>query len=121
MTEEEEEEVLDRLFPNCPKYLGEVDVTEEFANSTPTDWALDFIESYGQTDGSHHKQWVIDQVVRILLGTPVVVKRARWDNGHQALRVSTGEPSARYLEWVRRYKEGEDGPDTYGYEEGVSP
>ena len=30
--------------------------------------ALDLIGEYGQTDGAHHKQWVIDQVARILTG-----------------------------------------------------
>lgn len=30
--------------------------------------ALDCIVSYGDFDGGHHKQWVLDQVVRILVG-----------------------------------------------------
>jgi hypothetical protein len=30
--------------------------------------ALETIYSYGQTDGDHHKMWVIDQVVRALMG-----------------------------------------------------
>ena len=28
--------------------------------------ALNFIERYGGFDGGHHKQWVLDQLVRIL-------------------------------------------------------
>ena len=28
----------------------------------------DLIWQYGQTDGSHHKAWVIDQVMRIIKG-----------------------------------------------------
>jgi len=31
--------------------------------------ALEIVEKYGSTDGAHHKQWVIDQMVRKLLGT----------------------------------------------------
>jgi len=30
--------------------------------------ALDLIEQYGSIDGGHHKQWLLDQVVRALLG-----------------------------------------------------
>ena len=30
--------------------------------------AVKVIEEYGQTDGAHHKDWVLDQVVRRLLG-----------------------------------------------------
>ena len=29
--------------------------------------ALDVAEDHGQTDGAHHKMWVIDQMVRALL------------------------------------------------------
>lgn len=29
---------------------------------------LEIIEDYGSIDGSHHKQWVIDQIARVILG-----------------------------------------------------
>jgi hypothetical protein len=29
--------------------------------------AVDLILRYGSVDGAHHKQWVLDQVLRILL------------------------------------------------------
>lgn len=32
------------------------------------DEALDIITQYGGIDGAHHKQWVLDQVVRVLCG-----------------------------------------------------
>lgn len=48
--------------------------------------ALDRIDQSGGVDGSHHKQWVLDQVVRLLLG-------------HED----------RYWDWVRnRQAEGSD-------------
>lgn len=108
------------------KYLGEtpVDVKThpEFKNYTPTDWAMYFIERYGQFDGGHHKQWVLDQVVRILKGTPVEVKLAKWADGEENYRVSTvDEPSEEYKQWVIDMKNGEDGPETYGYDEGCPP
>ena len=33
---------------------------------TPAQWAVNYIDGYGQIDGDHHKLWVMDQVVRIL-------------------------------------------------------
>lgn len=59
--------------------------------------ALDIIARYGGNDGSHHKQWVLDQVVRALTV-----------NG--------------YKEWCREWSAGEDGPDTYGeWDTGTAP
>ena len=54
------------------------------------------IEQFGGIDGEHHKQWVIDQIVQVL----------------------TGED---YPEWVADMKDGEDGPDTFTWEEGIAP
>lgn len=51
---------------------------------------------YGGIDGDHHKAWVIDQMVRILTG------RA-------------------YSKFVAAAKVGEDGPDTYKWNEGIAP
>lgn len=48
-------------------YLGEKLVPGEdspFDGYSAQDWAMYFIEHYGQIDGDHHKQWVIDQVAR---------------------------------------------------------
>ena len=30
--------------------------------------AMEIANSYGFIDGEHHKQWVLDQMVRVLLG-----------------------------------------------------
>lgn len=58
--------------------------------------ALELIGRYGGTDGGHHKQWVLDQVVRTLTG-------------------------GGYAAWVRDYNAGEDGPDTYEWDAGTPP
>lgn len=58
--------------------------------------ALDLINRYGGIDGEHHKQWVIDQVVRILAGDD-------------------------YADWVAQHKAGDDGLNTYDWNEGVPP
>lgn len=109
------------------KYLGErvIDVKEtKYKDYSPQDWVIHYIESYGQIDGSHHKQWVMDQVVRILKGTPVIVRLAEWDNGLKELRVKTGEPSAEYLKWVEEMKgkfDEEEDDYLYDYDEGIAP
>jgi hypothetical protein len=104
-------------------YLGEFDTTEG-DDKTREAWALTYIMSYGGIDGSHHKDWVLDQVARILHGTPVVCKEARWDNGHSEIRFTTGEPTQAYLDWVNECR-GEYDPDEeeyeYGYDEGIAP
>lgn len=58
--------------------------------------ALAVIEQYGGIDGDHHKQWVLDQVVRALKGDD-------------------------YKAWVVEMKAGEEGPDTYEWDEGIAP
>jgi len=73
------------------KYLGEeqIDISKTgFAGYTKEDWAMYFIGSYGQINGAHHKNWVLDQVARILKGTPVIVKIARWSDGNWEYRVT---------------------------------
>ena len=87
-------------------YLGEKVVPFQRLQRTPfrgfdrERWALYFVGNYGQIDGDHHKAWVLDQVARILLGTPVVVKLASWSDGLTEWRVETGRPSKAYLSWL---------------------
>lgn len=111
------------------KYLGSevVDVKNTpYANYTEVDWAMDFNMRFGQIDGGHHKQWVLDQIARILKGTPIVISLARWDNGEEEYRCSTGEPSKAYLDWVSESRgewiETKDYEGwEYGYDEGIAP
>jgi hypothetical protein len=58
--------------------------------------ALRLAFEYGSIDGSHHKQWIIDQMVRALKGP-----------GYEA--------------WVEHFEDGEDGPGTYSWDEGIAP
>ena len=106
------------------KYLGEKTFPIEetpHKGYTEKDWALYFIERYGQYDGGHHKQWTLDQIVRVLKGTPVIIVQASWDNGQKEWRVATGKPSKEYKKWVKDMCKGEDGPNTYEYDEGIAP
>lgn len=109
------------------KYLGEVLVNIEdspFKGYTETDFAMYFIERYGQIDGVHHKAWVLDQVARILNGTPVIIKKASWADSLVEYRLTTGEPSKKYLDWVVKMMSGalDDGEEyTYSYDKGIAP
>lgn len=84
-------------------YLGEELVEDlagtEFEGWGALEWVAYFVDAYGTVDGEHHKQWLIDAVARLSRGAPVTVKRARWEGGHQELRVSVGT-SEGYEQWV---------------------
>jgi hypothetical protein len=57
--------------------------------------ALRLIGSYGQSDGAHHKAWIIDQVTRFL--------------------------AEDYNAFIAEYRAGEDGPETYEWDTGTAP
>jgi len=58
--------------------------------------ALILAEEYGGIDGDHHKAWIIDQMVRTLLGD-------------------------KYNQFVKNACAGEDGPNTYEWDVGIAP
>ena len=100
-------------------YLGEVvvDVKDtKYKDYTTVDWARFWIWMYGGVDGAHHKDWTMDQVVRITLGTKVIIKQANWKNGRSEMRVNLDEPTQAYRDWVNEYEEG-----GYEYDEEIAP
>jgi len=106
------------------EYLGETIVEQkdtEYKDYNRDDWALYFLKCYGGIDGAHHKDWVFDQIARCLKGVSIIIKLAKWENGYEEYRISTGEPTEEYLNWVAQVKYGEDGEDTYSYDEGIAP
>lgn len=113
------------------QYLGEFPVEirkhPDFKDYTDSDWVMYFITSWGQSCGEDHKAWVIDQVARILNGTPVIVTEARWDDGLKEIRVVTGEPTMEYFKWKESMLGGvyTDGPfmgcREFSYNEGIAP
>ncbi len=107
------------------EYLGEKVVKikkSKFKNYKKSDWAMYFVESYGQIDGSHHKQWVLDQVAQILNGTEIILSKAKWDNGEVNWRVNLGKPSKKYKKW-RKEMLGDfiDNEYEYSYDKGIAP
>lgn len=105
-------------------FLMELDETP-FEDYTPADWAMYFIERYGQFDGSHHKAWVLDQITRILKGTPVIISQARWTDHAPDWRIYVADdPSEEYKAWRQRMLGAWDDTSEeweYGYDEGVAP
>lgn len=65
--------------------------------------ALKVAFQFGGVDGAHHKTWVIDQMVRALTGC------------------TEGKKTQEYGKFVFDAKNGEDGPNTYDYDEGIAP
>lgn len=61
--------------------------------------AIDIAVKYGGIDGAHHKDWVIDQMVRALCSY-----QKGW-----------------YEHVVAEACKGEDGPDTYEWNVGIAP
>lgn len=109
------------------KYLGETPVAiadSPFANYTTNDWILEYVGSYGQIDGAHHKQWVLDQVARLANGAPIInLRKAEWDCGTVNWRFEIGT-SEEYEAWVDLMKgdwDPEFGDYEYEYDEGIAP
>lgn len=100
-------------------YLGSNPVDQKdtpYAKYGPAEWAKYYLVQYGSIDGDHHKTWVMDQAIRILMGTPIVIKLAKWDDGHYEHRVDTGKPSKEYLKYCKNAeKEG------YSVDPGIAP
>ncbi len=74
----------------------------------------------GSEDGGHHKMWVIDQMVKALTGCPMVECTQLDCNGKPYTFKEQGQ-SDEYKEWIKKFKDGEDGPDTYSWDEGIPP
>ncbi len=70
--------------------------------------ALKFLSVWGQTDGNHHKAWVIDQVVRALCGC------------HYNETNESFYPNHEYNNWVSDYCYL-DGEYEYEWDIGIEP
>lgn len=82
--------------------------------------ALKVADECGGYDGSHHKIWVIDQMVRELTGCPLEKRSAIGYNGAQYEYEELGE-SQEYINFVKNHENGENGPHTYAWDEGIAP
>lgn len=79
--------------------------------------SLELISAYGDTDGEHHKQWLLDQIVRVLTGCTIEI-----NNYPQGVEEEIMDDSEQYAEWKRQYSDGEDGANTYDeWDTGIAP
>lgn len=82
--------------------------------------ALEFGVKYGGIDGDHHKTWVIDQMIRALTGCPMEEHTA-FDCNNKPYTYEDQGVSDEYAELRREACDGEDGPNTYNWDEGIAP
>jgi len=82
--------------------------------------ALEYALRFGGADGSHHKAWVIDQMVRALTGCPQQRLVTTHRDGDSSEHVVQGKGD-EYIGFVRRARAGFNGPDTYEWDEGIAP
>lgn len=80
------QQVMGQFIDTIPEPSGEADENENRIQEI-----IGLIEDYGFIDGADHKQWVIDQIARVVMGD-------------------------RYSEWV-----AEMGEDSEGWDEGIAP
>jgi hypothetical protein len=82
--------------------------------------ALNIAIQFGGIDGSHHKDWVIDQMVRALTGCTMVEAQGIDSAGEPYTYKKQGE-SEEYKQLIADATAGEDGPDTYEWNKGIAP
>ena len=82
--------------------------------------ALALAGQYGGTAGEHHKAWVIDQMVRTLTDCPTIKKQFLDCNKRTYTADVLGE-SEEYKRFIREQQAGEDGPESYEWDEGIAP
>lgn len=106
-------------------YQGETRVdlaTTKYRDFTPADWALFYLERYGQFDGDHHKAWTLDQIARALKGGVPEIREASWSNGEKELRFGSLPETPAYRAWVKEMLgSDENGDPEYDYAVGTPP
>ena len=73
-----------------------------------------YIERYGSIDGGHHKQWVLDQVMRALTDCPALTGESTDSKGKTYFYMQQGE-SPEYKQWCESMR-GEWDPKWEEYE-----
>lgn len=110
-------------------YLGQTPVQIEhspFKGFTAKDWVMAFITRYGQIEGDHHKAWVIDQTVRLLMGQVPTIVLAQWTNHPPEYRfwLEDKDGTSTYNQWVQEMRGDwlpDEGRFEYDYYEGIAP
>lgn len=61
--------------------------------------ALTIIEDYAGIDGTHHKAWVIDQILRVLTQSQYDAWVDRWEHGCIHNRIEECDDDCEQYEW----------------------
>jgi hypothetical protein len=85
-----------RLMSSSAKSIADQVWHEIHQRGVTSDELVEVILDYGGIDGAHHKQWILDQLLRRMLGSQYEAKIEEWQSG-------------------------EDGPETYLWDEGIAP
>ena len=75
--------------------MGDEDVMT-YGSTVKEQAVVDLISEWGGIDGGHHKQWLLDQIMRKVL-------------------------EDMYPKWVAEWEYGQDGPGTYEWDKGIAP
>ena len=95
-------------------------VAAEWLAGDRVEKAIELGFEYGSIDGGHHKMWVIDQMIRILTDCPTVTRKAT-DVNQKEYEYQALAESDKYRELLAAFRAGEDGPETYSWDEGIAP
>lgn len=82
--------------------------------------ALEVARTLGGFHGDRHRAYAIDQMVRALTGCPMETAEAIDCNGKPYTYERRGE-SKRYKRFVAVACAGDEGANTYGWDEGTPP
>ena len=106
-------------------YLGEtpIDIAlTEYSDYTPKDWAMLYILKYGAIDGAHHKDWLLDQIARVLNGAVPGLLLRKWSDGQEELQLNELGSTPEYEAFVLQCQDpDEDGITQYEYNPGIAP
>jgi hypothetical protein len=81
--------------------LVDTSTHETYSNFKPADFAMLYIKMYGCIDGAHRKDWLIDQIARILLDATVEVRLAFWASEKTEYRFEVLDDSPEYTKFVQ--------------------
>lgn len=94
---------------------------EEMSEAERIEAALALASKYGGTDGEHHKMWVIDQMVRVMTGSPIVKSEVHLDPHGDGYTFDELGSSLSYEAFVSAQNVGEDGQNIHEWDTGIAP
>lgn len=80
--------------------------------------AMMLADIYGGIDGEHHKEWLLDQMVRALTGCKFEIINGR---SVDIKEVDHDKPSEEYTAWITARIEDGDYEWGEGWHEGIAP